>query len=486
MRLTLLISLIVALGLPGFAHAINKQNRALLEEHFKSRGQVEYQLYTPLGGPEIGGAVLKSSAESGQTETLVCRVDKGSIQTVYTQMMRHHGARPPFTFLMTGQHMLTYPTTEWTDERGRRHQRGDLQIYDLAAEGGPKVIFTMADVCDVAVGPVGPEATINLLWQPSPHFLNREGVLPTKYSYTRLIYDEATREYVLRNHIETLSEAGSLDAANLNNRAVFYYQMGNLQEAASLLERAAIAAEYDQTTVLHNQSMIKGEIAELEQQHDLAPDTPWDEARMYFFQGDYTAVVRIMTDRLTQTSNPDDLAMLGIALAHKKRWPEADGVTIQLEKLAPNYFTDYLYEMFQIALYQGHPNVASAYLKVLEIEDRTQPGFAAGTAELQSRAGQNAEAKSTLEKYLSAHASSERDLQPARFQLFRIYYAAGNIAGCEQLMREALRGPVVRIANYTDLADYTDLSSSLSDIPLDTTDRMEAPEQPLEDFHYHE
>ncbi len=63
--------------------------------------------------------------------------------------------------------------------------------------------------------------------------------------------------YVLTLPLMALPDAASVDAANLNNRAIYNYYRGNLQEASRLLEQADGLADADQATILHNQAMIK-------------------------------------------------------------------------------------------------------------------------------------------------------------------------------------------------------------------------------------
>ena len=70
----------------------------------------------PLYVAEIGGAVLRSTPESPQVEILICRVAQKNIESMFVQSARHEGTRPAFQFMLTGHHLLTYPTSEWTQK----------------------------------------------------------------------------------------------------------------------------------------------------------------------------------------------------------------------------------------------------------------------------------------------------------------------------------------------------------------------------------
>jgi hypothetical protein len=134
----------------------------------------------------VGGAIIPA----GEGGTLhIARVQDGRVGELLSVALPQLNRKPPFTFLLTGMHLMVYPTREWTDAGGRSHQRGDLQIYDLVSADTPQQVFELKDVCDVNFQPGGSLSTEYLVAQPSRHFLNRFGLLPVKHDYCWLRFN---------------------------------------------------------------------------------------------------------------------------------------------------------------------------------------------------------------------------------------------------------------------------------------------------------
>lgn len=456
------------------AAAISEKNRSLLAKHFTELGTVKHELYAPLGGPELGAAVI----DSGSPRLEVVEVAGREFKTLLTLGVPASSSRAPFTFLMTGQHLLTYPAIDWTDEQGLAHRRGDLTIYDLAAEGGPKKLYELKDVLDLYYEAVGSMTPQGLLWQPKRHFLNEAGLLPVKNQYFRLELDQQSGAYKLYQHLTALPDAAVVDAANINNRALLYYYQGRLTEAARLLEHAAQLAEADQSVVMHNQAMVKSELTDLSEQGNLMPERMFDEALAYYWQGDYSACLRTMEGR----SNFSDaqLAMLGLALAQTKRWPEVDRITVELEHRQAAFFADYLAELVTIARFQRFFEIAQTYLLALQVTDKQHPGYAANLAALYALQGDSVRAEQLLQSYLSDQAGRGRDLSQPRLELYTLYFQRSNTLGCEELARAAQAEPLANLQGVVQLLDFIDFSAALTDVPLEEHDRIQAPEEPLE------
>jgi len=482
-KVALAVCLVLAVS-GGPAWAMSEANQKLLKEHYDGLGEVRYALFAPLGGPEIGAAVIGGTVLPGGgvqgAQLWVMRVEKGgTLTTLLNEPLSTFTKRAPFTFLLTGRHLLTYPTAEWVDGRGLSHRRGDLTIRNLEAEGGPKIVYQLRDVVDLSFQAGGALSGDNLLWQPVVHFLNTGARLPVRNVYFSLTLDSAKGEYKLSRHLTCLPDAATVDAANLNNRAVYCYSEGWLSDATRLLEQASVVSEADQSVISHNQAMIRSELTDLAEQGNLLPDRRFDEALMYFWQGDFAACLRVLDARRHTGLGDDDLAMSGIALACVRRWPEVDRVTVELEHRAYAQLADYLAELVRVALRQGFFDVASTYLRALEAVDKRHPAYAALYATLLARMGNTADAENLLEQYLAAHPGGSVNAMP-RYQLFQLYKGRGNEAGCQTLIADALVGPVFDLMGYVELADYFDFSSALIPVPAEERERLQMPDHPLD------
>jgi hypothetical protein len=462
------------------ALAINESNKQALAKHFTEQGTVVFDLYTPLGGPEIGAAVIDSSAPRLEVVEVKGR---GDFRTLLTLSMPQGLKRQPYTFLLTGQHLLTYPTVEWQDDHGVAHRRGDLTVYDLISEGEPKKLFELKGVDDLSFAPGGALTADNLLWQPSRHFLNTSATLPQKNNYARLVLDESG-SYRLLRHLVALPEAAIDDAANLNNRAIYFYGAGRLSEAARLLEQASQLAEGNQRQLSRNQALIKSELTDLAEQGHLVPDRPFDEALCYYWQGDFNACLRAMEGR--SAFSDEQLALLGLALAQVKRWSDADRATVELERRHVPFLADYLAELVGIARFQRFYDVAQTYLLALQVTDDKHPGYATNLSAMQVLAGDVDGAIRTLEGYLTQQVHSGRDLGAPRAALYELYAQSGNKAGCDRLVADALAEPHHDLSGLVPLVDYVDLSASMSDVPAEERDRIKAPSQPLDNIGFSE
>ena len=483
MRLVFLTFLIAGYCLQlAPAQAIDERNTAVLQEHFASQGEVLYELFAPLGGPELGGAVIRS----GNSASLIVAEVQGrnDCAVLYTQSVNPDFTTPPFTFLLTGQHLFVYSTTPWSDASGAVHARGDMRVISLLPENAGTVLYELKDVCDLRLEAGGALTPENLLWQPSPHFLNRFGFLPRKSNYFRLMLDFTDGEYKLSQHLTALPDAATVDWANLNNRALMNYSTYRLRDATYLLEQASRVAEGDQSVIARNQQYVKSEITDLDAQRNLKPDMPYNEALESFWQGDFNAVLRALEAREPQGLTDFDYAVYGLALAQLKRWAKADEVTIALERLDFPYMGDYLWEMVKIALFQDYPDVAYTYMLALQVTDPQHPGNATGMAKLERLKGNLASAEQILEEYLNDPSHNSCDVSEARLELYDLYFHRGYMEGCQRLETEAVKPPVVNLAGYVQLADYIDFSSAKVELAVENSDRLKAPDQPLEGITY--
>ena len=130
----------------------------------------------------------------------------------------------------------------------------------------------------------------------------------------------------------------------------------------------------------------------------------------------------------------------------------------------------------------GFMDVASTRLLALESIDPRHPGYAVGHSRLLRAMGETEQGEQVLERYLNDPANSGRDLSEPRLELYSLYYKRANLVGCERLTEDALRAPVTNLQAYVQLVDYADLSTSLADVPLDSSGRIPAPQHPLETF----
>lgn len=485
MRLGTIMLVLSWLAFTATAGATTTENQAALHEYFATKGEITLETYPPISGPEIGVAVIapKSAAEGsapGTAQLVVARVvGRGNPQEVLAEALPAANGNPQYALMMNGKHLMTYGSSAWTDETGSSRARGDLRIRDLEAEGGVKTIYELKDVIDLSL-PVGSvQYSDCLIWQPWPHFLNASGVLPIRNSYIQLSFDTEKNEYRVYQHLTVLPDAETVEAANMNNRAVLYYRMGDLEQASQLLEQAYASSEADQSLIAHNQEMIKGEISELGRQSTRIAGRPSDRALMYFWQGDYAGCLRELAPRQHDGLSDFDCAMAGLSMASQKRWPEVDKLTIQLERHKAPFLAEYIARLVHIADMQGFGDVASLYLQALAAADTNCPAYAALSAEALDRKGQAADAERALEQYLARHSGGSTNAEP-RLKLFELYTRRGNSLGCEQLKKDALQGPVTDLMGYVLLADYVDLSSALKPMKKDA-EHIQAP-PPLETF----
>jgi hypothetical protein len=483
MRSLFFITMLVSIALLATpAAAINEKNQALLKEHFRSQGEVLYELYAPFGGPELGGAVIRTGGSA--TLSVAAVREKGECTTLYTQSVNPDFKSPPFTFLLTGQHLFVYSTTPWTDSQGIEHQKGDLRIVSMLVENPGTVLYELKDACDLRIEPGGALTADNLLWQPSPHFLNRFGFLPHKSNYFRLTLDMNDGKYKLHQHLTALPDASTVDYANLNNRALMNYASYRLKDASYLLEQANRLAESDQSIITRNQQYIKSELTDLDQQQNLVPDMPYNEALESFWEGDYSAVLRALEARQQKGYTAFDYAIYGIASAQLKSWPKTDELTIALERMQFPYMGDYLWELVKIALYQDYPEIAMTYLVALQVTDPTHPGYVTGMAKIERMQGNLAEAEKLLENYVYDPANNGRDIADARLELYDLYYQNGNQDGCKRLIETSQQPPLVNLQSYVQLADFIDFATALAVLPTVEGDRLQAPDEPLDGITY--
>jgi hypothetical protein len=484
--LAVLGALALAAGAWRPAAAMSLDNQTRLKAYFPTLGKVTYDLYAPLGGPEVAAALLDDGGGPSSGTLHVVRVaPDGKIETLLTKPLTNAGLshRQPFTFLLTGKHLLTYPTVLEKDASGRAHERGDLSVYDLLADGGPRLLFSLPDVEDLGYQPAGALSNDNLLRQPSAHFLNRMGVLPVKYDYFRLSYDPQIGQYRLFHHLTALPDADTVAAANKNDRALAAYYAGYMMDATRDLDQASQLAEADQTTIYHNQDYIKSELDDLAAQGHLMPDQPYDDALLAFWQGDYRLVLRILDQRHGDEQKQytdEELAMLGISLAGLRRWPEADKVTGELAQRRFVYMGDYVYELVKVAEYEQLPQVVTIQLRNLQGVDPGNPGLVAALARVLERNGKVPQAEAMLAHYLDNNLGSGRSLLPARLQLYSIYFEGGDTSAMSRLSRDALKSHSGSLRGFVDLADYLDFRGVFTDVPLEAGEHMKAPDKPLD------
>lgn len=474
-----MVAALMLVGLSQAAWAISQENREQLEGYFADLGTVHYELYAPLGGAEVGGAVID---EGGQVRLHIARVNERRVESLITETLESADGKPPFTFLLIGAHALVYPTRTWMDSSGVAHRRGDLTIYELLSAEAPGQLLQIKDAIDLSFQAGSARSNENLLWQPSTHFLNANGILPRKYNYCRLSYDPEANDYVLYQHLTTLPDAATVQAANLNNRALLRYRAGDLLGASQLLTQADSIASADQSVIVRNQALINSEIEDLADQGRMFADQPCDEALQYLWQGDFAGVLRAMEPRSQYGLSDLEQATAALALAWEKRWPDVDRVTVELERHNVPFLADYLWELAKIAFSHGFMDVAGTRLLALESIDPRHPGYAVGHSRLLRAMGETEQGEQVLERYLSDPANAGRDLSDPRLELYGLYYKRANLVGCERLAEDALRAPVTNLQAYVQLADYADLSTSLADVPIDASGRIPAPQHPLETF----
>lgn len=461
------------------AWAASQENKQKLAEYFTGLGVVHYELIAPLGGAEVGGAVV---ATEGGARLCIAGVRDGRVESLISESLDSAEVAPPFTFLLIGAHALVYVTHDQQAVGGERQRVGDLVVYELISATAPNKLFEIKDVADLQFQAGSAKSTDNLLWQSAPHFLNGNGLLPVKYNYCRLSYDAENNEYHLFQHLTALPDAATVEAANLNNRAIVHYRQGNLLGASELLTRADGIASADQSVITRNHALITSEIEDLGDQGRMFADQPADEALQYYWQGDYAGVLRVMEARSHYGLTDLDYAMVGLSLARLKRWPEVDRITVELERVGAPFLADYLWELTKIAYAHGFYDVAATRLLALEAIDARHPGHAVGHSRLLRVMGEMQPGEQVLARYLLDPANQTRDLSEPRLELYNLYYKHADVSRCDQLMQDALRGPVTNLLAYVRLLDYVDLSSALTDVPLDDTGRIPAPEHPLETF----
>jgi len=490
------ITLLAAYLLLGATPALaaSKVNIELMSKYFGSLGTVKYQEFTPLGGPEVGVAEIggapapvkaktkvkgdPAAADSttdaapvevpGAHKLVAVKVDKGKVVTLLDETFTSGPNGEDFAFIENAN-LLTYTAHPWTDPQGLAHQIGDLQVRDLTASGGPKVLFALKDAVDVGFKVVNPKFQDTLIWQPQLHFLNTGERLPRRFNYSRLMWDDAGGKYILAHFLTPLPDAQKVAAANLNNKAILYYRAGHLDEAERLLSEATTQALTGQSIITHNTELVSVEIDDLARQGRKMPDRPFDPALQYYWQGQYDDALAAISRR-GDAIDEFDLALSGLALAQARRWAEADKATDQLAHVSLSatgrgkaFYADYLGEMVRIALLQGPKigDVAERYLKALENVDRSHPDYVAGIAALMQRGGQLKQTQQVLENYIGI-APGDVDLADLRLMLFELYQAGGQ--STTALLADAQRGPVRNIAGYVDLVDYYDLRPALAKV----------------------
>jgi hypothetical protein len=486
MRLGMALTALLWLVHTSGALAANQDTMRILGEYFAKQGEVQSSVYPPISGAELGAAVIApkpagEGASKAPPQLIVARLaGRNDVQQVLAESLPAADGKPQFALLMNGKHLLTYPTTEWKDAAGTVHLRGDLKIRDLEAEGGIKVLYELKDAVDLMLPAGSVQYSDCLLWQPQQHFLNARGVLPVRHNYVQLSFIPAKNEYALYQHLTSLPDAGAVESANLNNRALIYYRLGDLGEAGRLLEQAFALAEDDQSVIAHNQELVKSEIGELGRQFSRVEGRASDRSLMYFWQGDFAACLGELAPRQQSGLSDLDCAMAGLAMAHEKRWRDVDKVSIDLERRKAPFLAEYIGQLVQIADMQGYPDIASPYMKALATIGAGSPVYATLYAEALERRGKALDAEKVLEQYLAAHPGGSVNAQP-RLKLYELYTRRGNTASCAQLEKDALAAPVTDLLGYVQLADYFDLSAAR--VPVRTDDNgIQAPNKPLDVF----
>ncbi|MEZ5339254.1 MAG: hypothetical protein R3F46_13465 [bacterium] len=462
------------LGICAPAIAATENGISRLDSHFSSLGTVEYKLYTPLGGPEMGAAVIR---DGSGLEMRVVELRNGQPVSRISERMSEYTGKRPFTFLLTGRQFLSYPTRSWTDARGQEHQIGDLKIYDMTGES-PQVIFDLPNVADLSFQAKGALTASNLLWQPADHYLNTEGKYPLKYNYF-IVRQDQTGKYDIFHHLELLPDNGLVEAARYNNRAIYYYMHDDLMGAINAMSKANIITDRDQSIILSNTDFLKSELADIEYQAEHNPDPLVDEARMYFWSGQYQPALRVLETRQRYMSDAD-WALSALCLAKLKRWPEADNITAELRRRDVPWLGDFLSDLLDIAELQRLPRVLEVQMRAMEALDPSHPALIAAKARILLGAGQTAEAQRMLEGYLARRP--DREVDEARYELYGIYHAAGDQAGMERLLGELRQGQITDLRDYVNLKDYHDFSVVMEELEVDQTEFIKSPKNPLQDL----
>ncbi len=457
------------------AAAVSEANRERLENHFASLGTVEYFLATPLGGPEMGAAVIR---DGSGFEMRVVELRNGQPVTRLTERMSHYNGKRPFTFLLTGQQFLSYPTNLWTDSLGREHELGDLRIYDMTGET-PVVLYELKNVTDLSFQAKGALTESNLLWQPADHYLNQQGIYPIKYNYF-IVRPDDENHFSIFHHLDLLPDNGLVESARYNNRGVFYYLQGDLMNAIAAMSKANIITDRDQSIISRNMDYLKSEMTDLEYQASHNPDPIVDEARMYYWTGQYQSALRVLEVRQRHMSDTD-LALSALCMARLKRWPEADNITAVLKQHGVPWLGDLLADLLTIAELQQLSSVLEVQLRAMEAMDPTHPALTAAKARILLNAGKADDAQRLLEGYLFARRPN-RPVTEAIYELFGIYYNTGNTAGMDRLMNEVLQGELTDLSAYVNLKDYHDFSVVMKELAVDQTDNIKSPKNPLEDL----
>lgn len=477
---------VLLLGTSQIAQALTPKNRELLEKEFADRGAIVYDLYAPLGSVQVGVALI----ETGQPdwELLVLKAsEQGKVETVLSEAYpKAQSNSHPFTLLYNGRHLLTYHAKETVDERGATRLQGDLVVRDIADKGDLKELFMLRQVVDLKFSSDGMKSETNLLWQPATHFLNQPGRLPHKYNYFRFVYKRGKGEYQIFHHLEPIPNATTEEYANFNNRAIIYYFRGLLVGASRLLEQAWNQSGYNPVVVQHNQDFVKGELNDLEAQVQLENAIPFDDALLYYWQGEFALCLQVLAAKEDQVGILGladlDLVLTGLVLAQQRRWIEADRISLAIDSRGSDLLADYLCEMARIAGYQGLLEVEGTYLMALEVANADHPGYIAGVAGMLRRKGELAEAQRVLETYLRRpHDLSVNLLEPSR-ALYSLYLATTDHAGMEWLIAASLKAPLINLLGYANLVDYWDLSNALVEVIPEERERILMPKELLDRF----
>jgi tetratricopeptide (TPR) repeat protein len=476
---TIVVSALAFIFSSTCCHAMSEANRDALQKYFEGQGTIRHAVYAPLGGPEVGVAEIETGGSSSRLQAV--RMPKpGTFETIYTQALTSSPERSPFTLMLQGRHLLVYAPTSWSSSSGATHKRGDLEIVDLTSEGGTKTLFGLKDVVDLQFAP-GTRDGEGLIWQPLPHFLNTGEILPVRHQYFRLVWNERDQTYELRHHLIPLPDATLVDSANLNNRAIIYYRAGLLQRAHEVLSEASQLAEEGQSLILHNNEMVDGELDDLSMQGQRMSGVPFDEALQFFWQGDFGNCLRILETRKYGGFNDRDMAMLGLALAQERRWPETDAYSQELARRGYPHTADYYAELVRIALGQKNDEIFQRYLKALEAVDRTHPGYALGVANLYFRLGDANKGRDVLEAAMRRSATVLNDLSAVRLALYELYSQSGEGNEMTRLIADAKDGPIINLNGLADLVDYVDLRSALAKVVAEPgEDGIVVPDKPLE------
>lgn len=476
MRLLLVFSVLgLWLAHASMAEAASQASRDTLDKHFAGLGKVEYVLYAPLGGPEMGAAVIRNGSI---LEMRVVELKNGTPTIRLSKHMDEYNGKRPFTFLLTGMQFLSYPTKSWTDSKGKRHDIGDLTIYDMRGDS-PEVVFELKNVTDLFFQAYGALTASNLVWQPADHYLNTPGIYPIKYNYFNVHADE-TGKYEIVHHLEMLEDIGLVEAARYNNRGVFYYMRNNLESSVAAFGKANISTDRDQSVILRNTDYVKSEMTDIEYQTSHNPDDVVDDARMYYWTGQYQPALRVLETRQRRMTD-SDYALSALCMANLKRWPEADNITAILKQRGVPWLGDFLADMLNIAELQGLNNVLEVQMHALEALDPTHPALAAQKARLLIFAKQEDAAQRLLESYLFGNRPN-RDVTEAAYELYGIYSNANDTAGMERLKRETLQGEMTNLKAYVNLHDYRNFDLVLEELQVDTTEWIKAPRKGLDDM----